>query len=71
MVSQNLYSSPVFVPSHVFHHFNNATASFSPVASPSASTSSLQPLSQLDYANYIFRIEDEFEDAESTNQQKT
>ena len=66
----NVYGSPVYVPSNVFHLYNNTTTYFSPVASPSPSTSSLQPLLQLGCANYNSPIEDEFEDDESANQQK-
>ena len=62
---------PVYcVSPHVFQHYNKITTSFSPAASPSPSTSSLQSLLQLGCANYNSCIDDEFEDDESTNQQK-
>ena len=67
---QNIFGTPVYVPPHVFHHYNN-TESFSPSAFPSSSTSTLQSLSQLEYANDNSHIEDEFEDGESANQQET
>ena len=61
----------MYVPPHVFHHYNNTTTSFSPAASPSPSTSLLQSLSQLGCANYNSHIENEFADDESANQQET
>ena len=67
---QNIYGTPMYVPRHVFHHYN-ITASFSPAAFPSSSTFSLQLLSQLGCANYNSHIEDYFEDDKSVNQQET
>ena len=61
----------MYIPPHVFHHYNNAIISFSPAASPLPSTSSLQFLSQLGCASYNSHNEDEFEDNESANQQET
>ena len=68
---QNKYGTPVYVPPAVFYHYNNTTTSFSPVASPSPSTSSLQLLPQLGCANYNSHSEDKFEDDKSANQQET
>ena len=68
---RNIHGSPMYVPPHVFHHYNSTTTSFSPAASPPTSTFSLQSLSQLGCANYNSHTEDEFEDDKSANQQET
>ena len=49
---ENVYGSAVYVPPHIFHHYNNTRTSFSSAASPSPSTSSLKSLMQLGCAIY-------------------
>ena len=67
---QNIHVSPVYVPLHVFQHYNNTaprngSISFSPTISPSPSTSPFQSESQSGYTN--LHIKDELADKDSHN----